>query len=205
MDKLSLIALLAQLLFGSRMLSQWLLSEKSKKVVTPITFWWLSLSGSFVLFIYGYVRTDFPLMLGQILAYIIYIRNLQIQKQWRLLPHWSKFLIIVIPIAIVIYGYIYGEFSFAALFSKDEMPFWLLTLGIIAQTVFTLRYVYQWIYAEKNQEATLPLGFWLISFSGGLLSLVYFLYRVDYLMVLSYSLGSFIYARNIYLYHKSTV
>lgn len=205
MDKLSFIGLIAQILFGSRMLSQWLLSEKNKKVVTPITFWWLSLSGSFVLFIYGYLRTDFPLMLGQILAYIIYIRNLQIQKQWKLLPHWSKFLIITIPLAIIGYGYMYRGFNFASLFSKDEMPFWLLSLGLIAQTVFTLRYIYQWIYAEKNQQATLPLGFWIISFIGGILSLIYFLYRVDYLMVLSYSLGTFIYARNIYLYHKSTV
>ncbi|MDE0598334.1 MAG: lipid-A-disaccharide synthase N-terminal domain-containing protein, partial [Dokdonia donghaensis] len=72
MDSLSLLAVLAQILFGGRMLSQWLLSEKSKKVVTPLTFWWLSLSGSFVLFIYGYFRTDFPLMLGQVLGYIIY-------------------------------------------------------------------------------------------------------------------------------------
>ncbi len=205
MDKFSLIALLAQILFGSRMLSQWLLSEKNKKVITPITFWWLSLSGSFVLFIYGYVRTDFPLMLGQILAYIIYIRNLQIQKQWKLLPHWSKFLIIAIPIAIIMYGYVYGEFNFFALFSKDEMPVWLLGLGIIAQIVFTLRFIYQWIYAEKNKQATLPLGFWIISFIGGLLSLIYFFYRIDYLMVLSYGLGSFIYARNIYLYYKSKV
>ncbi|WP_299147650.1 lipid-A-disaccharide synthase N-terminal domain-containing protein [uncultured Dokdonia sp.] len=203
MDSLSLLAVLAQILFGGRMLSQWLLSEKRKKVVTPLTFWWLSLSGSFVLFIYGYFRTDFPLMLGQVLGYIIYIRNLQIQKQWKLLPKWSQFLIIAIPIGIIAYGWNNGKFDLAALFSKDEMATWLLTLGIVAQVLFTLRFVYQWFYAEKNKEATLPLGFWLFSFTGGLLSLVYFLYRVDYVMVLSYSLGTFIYARNIYLHYIS--
>lgn len=203
MDSLSLLAVLAQILFGGRMLSQWLLSEKSKKVVTPLTFWWLSLSGSFVLFIYGYFRTDFPLMLGQMLGYIIYIRNLQIQKQWKILPKWSQFLIIAIPIGIVLYGWNNGKFDIAALFSTKEMATWLLTLGIVAQVLFTLRFVYQWFHAEKNQEATLPLGFWLFSFMGGLLSLLYFLYRVDYVMVLSYSLGTFIYARNIYLYFKS--
>lgn len=205
MDSLSLIAILAQLLFGARMLSQWLLSEKSKKVVTPLTFWWLSLSGSFILFIYGYLRTDFPLMLGQVLGYIIYIRNLQIQKQWKLLPVWSRLLIILIPIAIIVYGWNNGEFDIKALFSKDEISTGLLTLGIIAQVLFTLRFVYQWFYAEKNKKAILPLGFWIFSFSGGLLSLIYFIYRVDYIMILSYSLGTFIYARNIYLYYKSKV
>jgi len=187
------------------MLSQWLLSEKSKKVVTPLTFWWLSLSGSFILFIYGYLRTDFPLMLGQVLGYIIYIRNLQIQKQWKLLPVWSRLLIILIPIAIIVYGWNNGEFDIKALFSKDEISTGLLTLGIIAQVLFTLRFVYQWFYAEKNKKAILPLGFWIFSFSGGLLSLIYFIYRVDYIMILSYSLGTFIYARNIYLYYKSKV
>ncbi len=203
MDKLSIIAIIAQLLFGARMLSQWLLSEKQKKVVTPLTFWWLSLSGSFVLFIYGYLRVDFPLMLGQILAYIIYIRNLQIQKQWNILPKWTQLFVIGIPIAIVIYGYNNGKFDLAALFSKDEMPQWLLLLGIVAQVLFTLRFVYQWFYAEKNKDATLPLGFWLFSFTGGLLSLAYFTFRIDYIMMLSYGLGTFIYSRNIYLYFKS--
>lgn len=203
MDSLSLLAVLAQMLFGARMLSQWLLSEKSKKVVTPLTFWWLSLSGSFILFIYGYFRTDFPLMLGQILGYIIYIRNLQIQNQWKVLPKWTQFLIIAIPIGIVVYGFNNGQFDIAQLFSKDEMPLWLLMLGISAQVLFTLRFVYQWFHAEKNKEATLPLGFWLFSFVGGLLSLVYFSLRVDYVMVLSYGLGTFIYARNLYLYYKS--
>lgn len=203
MDKLSLLALLAQLLFGARMLSQWLLSEKKKEVVTPLTFWWLSLSGSFVLFIYGYLRIDFPLMLGQTLAYIIYIRNLQIQKQWRLLPTWSQFFIIAIPIAIIIYGYNNGKFDLEALFSKDEMPVWLLILGIVAQVLFTLRFVYQWFHAEKNKQATLPLGFWWLSLSGGLLSLSYFVLRVDVVMALSYALGSFIYLRNIVLHFKS--
>lgn len=203
MDSLSLLALLAQLLFGARMLSQWILSEKSKKIVTPLTFWWLSLSGSFVLFVYGYLRTDFPLMLGQVLGYIIYIRNLQIQKQWKILPIWSRTLIIIIPIVIMTYGWNNGEFDIKALFSEDEMASWLLTLGIVAQVLFTLRFVYQWFYAEKNKQATLPLGFWFFSFVGGLLSLLYFLYRADYIMVLSYGLGTFIYARNIYLYYNA--
>lgn len=185
------------------MLSQWLLSEKNKKVVTPLTFWWLSLLGSLTLFIYGALRQDFALMLGQVLGYIIYIRNLQIQKQWVLLPTMVQFIVIALPIGILAYGASTGQLDLSVLFSKEEIATWLLILGIVAQVLFTLRFIYQWFYSERRRQSSLPLGFWLFSFTGGLLSLIYFIYRVDYVMVLSYSLGTFIYARNIFLYFKS--
>ena len=69
------IGFLAQLLFSSRLVVQWLTSEKQKRVITPTLFWTLSLVASFLLFIYGYLRNDFAIMLGQGLTYFIYIRN----------------------------------------------------------------------------------------------------------------------------------
>ena len=202
MDKLSIIAILAQLLFGARMMSQWILSEKQKSSVTPLTFWWLSLSGSFLLFIYGYLRVDFALMLGQVLTYFIYIRNLQLQDQWRRIPKWSQLAFFLIPIAIVVYGYNNGNYDIRNLLNNPEIEEWLLVLGIVAQVVFTLRFVYQWIYAEKNKEATLPLGFWILSLVGGLMTLSYFIFRRDYVLIFSNILGVVIYARNIMLYRK---
>ena len=73
------IGFLAQLLFSGRLLVQWILSEKNKRVITPSLFWKLSLFASFLLFVYGYLRDDFAIMLGQSLTYFIYIRNLQLQ------------------------------------------------------------------------------------------------------------------------------
>jgi lipid-A-disaccharide synthase-like uncharacterized protein len=73
----------AQILFSSRLLIQWLQSEKVKMVVTPLLFWQLSLLASFLLFVYGWFRNDFAIMLGQVLTYFIYIRNLQIQWFWK--------------------------------------------------------------------------------------------------------------------------
>ena len=77
------IGALAQILFSSRLLLQWILSEKHKKVLTPVLFWELSLLASFLLFIYGYLRDDFAIMLGQMITYYIYIRNMQLQHQWQ--------------------------------------------------------------------------------------------------------------------------
>jgi len=201
-DKYSIIVIVAQLLFAARMMSQWILSEKHKSSVTPLTFWWFSLSGSFLLFVYGYLRVDFPLMLGQVLTYFIYMRNLQLQGQWKIMPTWSRWLLFGIPIGIVVYGYNNGEFDIENLLNNPEIAQWLFFLGIIAQVVFTMRFVYQWLYAEKNKSANLPFGFWVISLIGGLMTLTYFIFRQDWVMVLSNVLGAFIYTRNIMLYNK---
>ena len=59
------IGFIAQILFSSRLIIQWFYSEKKNKIITPTIFWVLSLLGSFLLFIYGYLRNDFAIMLGQ--------------------------------------------------------------------------------------------------------------------------------------------
>lgn len=202
MDKFSILAIIAQLLFGARMYSQWILSEKQKISVTPLFFWWLSLSGSFLLFIYGYLRVDFALMLGQVLTYFIYIRNLQIQKQWRKIPKWTRLLLFLIPIGLLLYGSKNGTNAIEHLLSNPDVSIWLFILGVIAQVVFTMRFVYQWAYAEKSGEAVLPLGFWIISLIGGLMTLTYFIFRQDIVLIFSNVMGAIIYTRNIMLYKK---
>lgn len=184
------------------MYSQWMLSEKQKESVTPLFFWWLSLSGSFLLFIYGYLKVDFALMLGQVLTYFIYIRNLQIQQQWTKIPKWSRLLLFTVPATILFYGYNNGANDIKNLLGNPDIASWLLILGIIAQVVFTLRFVYQWFYAEKNKEATLPLGFWVISLIGGLMTLTYFIFRQDVVLIISNVMGAIIYTRNIMLIRK---
>ena len=67
------IGFLAQLLFSARLLLQWIMSEKAKKVVSPSIFWKLSLLGSYLLFMYGWLRNDFAIILGQLISYYIYI------------------------------------------------------------------------------------------------------------------------------------
>ena len=47
------VGFLAQLFFSARILLQWILSERAKKVISPTIFWQLSLVGSYLLFLYG--------------------------------------------------------------------------------------------------------------------------------------------------------
>lgn len=81
MEKIFIILGLAgQLMFSARFLVQWIASEKRKKSVVPISFWFLSLFGSFLLLIYAIYRKDIVFTLGQLFGFIVYIRNLFIIK-----------------------------------------------------------------------------------------------------------------------------
>jgi lipid-A-disaccharide synthase-like uncharacterized protein len=192
----------AQLLFSGRLLLQWILSEKNNKVVTPSLFWKLSLLASFLLFVYGYLRDDFAIMLGQSLTYYIYIRNLQLQGQWQKSPKPLQWLLLVFPVIIVIYGYNNGQYDIVTLFENKDIPVWLLTLGVIAQLTFTLRFVYQWITSEKNKKSQLPIGFWRMSVVGAALILSYAIIREDPVLFIGHCAGLVLYIRNIFIWKK---
>jgi|TARA_R100000501_G_C2591898_1_gene91649 lipid-A-disaccharide synthase-like uncharacterized protein len=196
------IGFTAQILFSSRMIMQWILSEKQKKVLTPILFWELSLLASFLLFIYGYARDDFAIMLGQSLTYFIYIRNLQFQGQWSKLPFIIRFLIFVFPVIVVVYSFFNNEYDLQKLFQNEAIPLWLLILGIVAQIIFTLRFLYQWIYSEKQKKSSLPLGFWWLSLAGSSLILVYAILRKDPVLLIGHLFGALMYIRNIIIHHN---
>ena len=192
----------AQILFSSRLIVQWVTSEKNRRVITPSLFWVLSLIASFLLFIYGYLRLDFAIMLGQALTYFIYIRNLQLQNQWQKVPSVLQWFLLLVPTFIVIYYFNNIRIDAALLFKNEDIPLWLLILGIISQVVFTLRFVYQWIYSEKQNKSVLPFGFWMLSLIGSLLILTYAIIRRDPVLFLGHILGATIYVRNLMLLGK---
>ena len=196
------VGFFAQLLFSGRLVLQWVLSEKSKKVLTPSLFWWLSLVASFLLFVYGYLREDFAIMLGQSLTYYIYIRNLQLQGEWKKTPKGVQWFLLIFPIILVIYSYNNNSYDIEKLFKNEAIPLSLLIWGSIAQVIFTLRFVYQWAYSEKNKESSLPFGFWLLSLIGSIMILIYAVLRKDPVLLVGHLMGSVIYFRNILILRK---
>ena len=72
------LGFLGQLMFSGRFLVQWIASEQKKKSIVPVSFWFLSLSGSFLLLIYAIYKKDIVFTLGQLFGFIVYIRNLLI-------------------------------------------------------------------------------------------------------------------------------
>ncbi|WP_298954244.1 lipid-A-disaccharide synthase N-terminal domain-containing protein [Nonlabens dokdonensis] len=196
------IGFTAQILFSGRSILQWIISEKNKRVLTPVLFWQLSLIASFLLFVYGYLRNDFAIMLGQTLTYFIYIRNMHLQGQWTKFPKILRWFLYLFPFIILYIGYNNQVYDRVLLFQNDDIPFWLLMLGIVAQVIFTLRFVYQWFYSEKRKESSLPMGFWVLSLTGSILILSYALLRRDPVLLVGHALGSFLYIRNIIILKK---
>lgn len=199
-----LLGFVAQLLFSARLLVQWILSEKVKKVLTPELFWELSLLASFLFFVYGWLRDDFAIMFGQTITYFIYIRNMQIQKTWQRLPVLLRTFLWVFPALILFYSYSNGQSDIQRLFFNQSIPLWLLVWGSIAQIVFTFRFIYQWIYSERIRRSHLPVGFWLLSLAGSLMILTYAIIRKDLILFLGQLFGSVIYIRNIMISRKDS-
>ena len=75
-----ILGFIAQAVFASRFIVQWIVSEKKKRSTVPKIFWYLSLIGSTLLFIYALHLRDPVFMLGQSVNSIIYIRNLMLFK-----------------------------------------------------------------------------------------------------------------------------
>lgn len=67
---------LAQAIFMSRMLVQWIATEKARSSVVPVAFWWLSLCGGLMLLTYFIRRGDPVGIVGQLFGVVVYGRNL---------------------------------------------------------------------------------------------------------------------------------
>jgi lipid-A-disaccharide synthase-like uncharacterized protein len=75
---------------------------------------------------------------------------------------------------------------------------WWVLLGYVAQIMFTMRFVVQWIASERAGKMVMPIAFWFFSIGGGLLLFGYALYIRDPVFILGQGFGVFVYARNLY-------
>ena len=78
------IGLLGQGIFSARFIVQWLVSEKEKRSVIPVAFWYLSLLGGITLLLYSIYKQDPVFILGQSTGVFIYSRNLYLIQRERL-------------------------------------------------------------------------------------------------------------------------
>jgi lipid-A-disaccharide synthase-like uncharacterized protein len=70
------LGFLGQALFTFRMVLQWVVSEREKRSVVPVGFWWGSLLGGAMLLVYFSWRKDIVGIVGQSTGAFVYARNL---------------------------------------------------------------------------------------------------------------------------------
>ena len=189
----------AQSLFGARSIVQWYLSEREGRVVSPTLFWIFSLSGSSLFLLYGLIRQDVVILIGQSISFYIYVRNLQLKRAWSTIPLFFQLPLLAIPPSILMFWF--QQKNVSAL--EVDTAISLTVVGIAGQLLLNCRYLYQWYFSEKANESVLPLGFWIISLAASIMVVAYSIARQEPVLLVAQSLGIMVYLRNIIIYSRS--
>jgi lipid-A-disaccharide synthase-like uncharacterized protein len=97
------------------------------------------------------------------------------------------------------YGQALGDYLYDVFVAKFD--FWL-AFGLIAQLLFTARFLVQWISSERAGQSVVPMAFWFFSMGGGLMTLVYGIAKREPVIIVGQSMATIIYIRNIMLILK---
>ena len=194
-----LLGLSAQLFFAIRTLHQWLKSEAAKKSVSPASYWIFSVAGACLMFVYGVLRNDFSIILGQFISYYIYLWNLGANGIWSRLHRLTRVALVALPIAAVAILLKDAVAYSQNFFHNSEIPAWLVVFGSAGQLMFTLRFIYQFVFSHRRHVSVLPRGFWIISLTGSCMIIAYGILRLDLVLILGQSFGFVSYIRNLIL------
>ena len=69
------VGLVGQAMFSTRMLLQWIASERRQRSVVPSAFWYFSIAGGLALLFYALYRRDPVFIVGQGAGLVVYARN----------------------------------------------------------------------------------------------------------------------------------
>lgn len=157
--------------FFSRFLVQWIASERAKRSVAPVVFWWLSLCGTVMVGSKTIASGDAVLTPGYLVNGTIYLRNLWLsgkgeKQRSRLGPLPAALLALLAFVLIFTVGGAQPREGLADSF------FWL-GIGITGQMVWGSRFLLQWWFTERTGRSHFPRAFWWFSLVGSILNLAY--------------------------------
>lgn len=179
-----LLGLVAMGVYGSRILIQWYLSEKHHRVESPGIYWVLSSLGAVLLYVYGWLRKDLSIIVGESIGYYVYMWNISILGLYKKVPRIVIFLQAIFP--LVILALIIQDLpSFVRTFLKNEyVPMGLLLFGIAGQVTYEIRSIYQLVYSYRRHASVLPLGHWVLAVIGSVMIITYGLIRHDWVLAI---------------------
>jgi lipid-A-disaccharide synthase-like uncharacterized protein len=100
---------------------------------------------------------------------------------------------------LIQFGQELGDYLYDVFVAKFD--FWL-AFGLVAQLLFTARFLVQWISSERAGRSVVPMAFWFFSMGGGAMTLVYGLAKREPVIIIGQGLATIIYVRNIMLILK---
>ena len=100
------------------------------------------------------------------------------------------------------FSHIIGSLQhYAAGISAQDL-LWL-GIGLAGQCLFMMRFIVQWIHSERHGQSLIPVSFWYLSLSGGLIVLAYGIHKLDPVIILGQLPGTLVYARNLMLIKRN--
>lgn len=192
------LGLIAQGFFGLRIFVQWWQSERLGKSASSSLFWWLSITGSILFLIYGIIRGDLVIIVGQCISYMIYVRNIQLINFDKKSAVNNKLLIVLLPLLVVSWFSIFQNkvaFDLPVVSSINAF----VLIGIAGQFMLNFRFIYQLYHAHRLRQSVLPTGFWILSLAGSVLVVLYAVVENEPVLMIAQGLALIPYLRNIWL------
>ncbi len=93
-----------------------------------------------------------------------------------------------------------GDYLYDVFVTRFDL--WLV-FGLLAQLVFTARFLVQWLASERAGRSVVPMAFWFLSIVGGGMTLVYGIQRREPVIIMGQVLSIVIYVRNVMLIFKN--
>lgn len=77
-----------------------------------------------------------------------------------------------------------------------------LVIGFLGQAFFSMRFLVQWIFSERQRKSIIPVAFWYFSLLGGVTLLAYAIHRQDPVFIIGQAGGLVVYSRNLYFVRR---
>ena len=205
------LGVLGTLVFNSRFYVQWYASEREKRSVVPVAFWYLSSIGALILLVYAVHEQSPNGALSFSLNSVIYSRNLvHIWREKGTLTRtrsiaFQSLVALVTGVAVAIVLLIWWR---EIEHTRDKLPTdavanWMwIAVGVMGNLMFAARFIIQWIATELNRKSTMPNIFWHISVVAAFLQCASFTAQREWLYALGPIINVPVYMRNLWLIYR---
>ena len=77
-----------------------------------------------------------------------------------------------------------------------------VAFGLAGQLLFGSRFIVQWIASERRKQSYIPIVFWYLSLSGGIITAIYAIHIKDTVFTIAQCAGLIVYVRNLALIYR---